>query len=1633
MRDHVGDTVSDQLGSSPIPSLKTTLDTVLSSTRQLIPYDIAEITLWDEERQCCVTQGWGGDRAYIKEAGGVYRIDEGYTGWIIRRRRFLLVRDVQARRDVRPRLDTSEFLFQSYIGIPLQTRGHFVGTLELASYQKDAWLERDLEILQAVANQAVVAIENVHLYAETQRRAEQQAGLARIAALAGSTLDLDELLDRVMGETLRLLEAEQGVLLLYDEEQDALVARYLASARADRAVVEAFKIPANAEGFEQSIFARGGSYFCNDVEHDLNIIPAYRPHIGAVGTRNFAGVALRLKERSIGELYLGDREGGFGRKDVRVLQMVAGYFASAIENTRLYDEMRRRASELTSLAEISATVSESLELEHALHAIASAVLKVVGCQRSAIFVLDETQQVLRLAMTQGLSEEYAAQSQTLTLERGGRAHAVATVEPLIVSDVQADESLLAFAPMSVREGFRAFADFPLKRADRVIGMLSAVYVEPHRFSKIEIELLTAFADQSAIAIENARLYTQADEELRRREEALRRRNRELAMLYEAATAVSSSLSLSDVLQIVADQMTRLLNSKGCALSLWDRERNVVETLVDYSTTWKEPSGTTYDLDDYPATRRVLETRQPMVVQYGDPMADEAELALMAEQGIETLLMLPLVTRDQVLGLAELIDDTDSKSYTPEEIRLAESLAAQAAAAIENARLYEQAQQEIVVRKRAEDALRRLQRVSREINATFELEHILPLVLEEARRLGKATHGAIILLDSVSGVMRLEVCTGYSEVEETHIHMLLRTPGAHPGLAEVLRTNESLLISDVSTEADQVSIRPETRSLLIVPIFYQESLAGLIVLESTERGVFNQAVLEFVEGLSAQATTAIGNIQRYYDQLERGELLRRRADQLAAVLEVSRALRSDRPLEEILEEIAYAIQESVGFNLVLIGVLEGDPPYRRRVAAAGVPLAEFERMKETRDPWSVVADLMTAEFRVSHSYYIPAEQQAHWRGRIDVYEEGVDGATREPGRWHPHDLLLVPLVGPGGDIQGLLSVDQPLNGRAPNWETVESLEIFAAQAALAIENAHLFHKVRHFSQEMEHRVEERTQELAKAMGELTEERDRVETLYRITSQLSSSLDLDHVLNLALRLVVDAVGAERASILMLELESKKLIYRAALGAGERLPIGGIPTRFSPGEGLAGWVVEHREAAIVPDIRQDPRWIESQNNREREYRSALAVPLMVSDDVLGVLLLFHPQVDHFNEAHLLLVETAVIQVANAINNAELYNLIFDQAERLGNTLKAHKVEATKSQAILEGVADGVIVADADGKVILFNAAAERILGLPRERASGRSINEMLGLYGSQARDWMEKVVGWAEQPKTYTAEEYLAAQLEIGDRVVSVHLAPVLMENEFLGTVSAFRDVTAEVEAERAKTEFVSTVSHELRTPMTSIKGYVELLLMGAVGVLTEVQRNFLSVVDVNVDRLTILVDDLLDISRIESGRVAISPRVMCIEEVIEQVVVTMRARAADQGLTLQSTAPDTLPRVIADPDRVAQILTNLMANACNYTPPGGDVTVSACVHGDEVRVSVCDTGIGIAQEDQEKIFERFFRADDSMVQDAPGTGLGLSIVQSLIEMQGGRIWVESELCRGSTFTFALPTAKARRVPEEGATPA
>jgi len=438
----------------------------------------------------------------------------------------------------------------------------------------------------------------------------------------------------------------------------------------------------------------------------------------------------------------------------------------------------------------------------------------------------------------------------------------------------------------------------------------------------------------------------------------------------------------------------------------------------------------------------------------------------------------------------------------------------------------------------------------------------------------------------------------------------------------------------------------------------------------------------------------------------------------------------------------------------------------------------------------------------------------------------------------------------------------------------------------------------------------------------------------------------------------------------------------------------------------------------VAEDPRWLR-EDGVAPENKSVLAAPLLSGEVAVGVLLLFHPRTDYFTEAQAQLVMTIGHQLASAIDNADLYTLVQESAERLGNLARAYQAETAKSQAILEAIADGVMVANAAGKVILFNAAAARILDTPRQAVLGRNIQDMLGLFGEASSSWATLAADW-QSNRAGSEVTHIEEKLEIEDRVVSLHLAPVYRDIEFLGMVSVFRDITRDVEVARMKSDFVSTVSHELRTPMTSIKGFVDLILMGMAGSVSERQRHFLSIVKSNVDRLAELVEDLLDLSRIETGRLRLQLESVSFPAVLQVVLDSLQGEIEEKGLELVVEVSHNLPRVKGDRDRLIRILTNLVSNAYKYTPAGGRICITATPQNGSLRVTVADTGIGISEADQAKLFARFFRGDHPVVRESGGTGLGLAIVKSLVELHGGTLQVQSELGKGSEFTFTLPLA-------------
>ena len=345
----------------------------------------------------------------------------------------------------------------------------------------------------------------------------------------------------------------------------------------------------------------------------------------------------------------------------------------------------------------------------------------------------------------------------------------------------------------------------------------------------------------------------------------------------------------------------------------------------------------------------------------------------------------------------------------------------------------------------------------------------------------------------------------------------------------------------------------------------------------------------------------------------------------------------------------------------------------------------------------------------------------------------------------------------------------------------------------------------------------------------------------------------------------------------------------------------------------------------------------------------------------------------------------------------------------------------AALASITDGVVISDTGNQVVILNRAAARMLDADPKAALGKPVAELFGPFSARGRLTIVEAVQRLEaDPYSYGQSGQPAETIiEIGSRFVQAHLSPVLTDvGQFLGIVIVLRDITREVEADRSRSDFVSNVSHELRLPLTAIKGYCDLLLRDAVGRLEEEQMRFLHIVQNNADHLVALINDLLDISRVESYRLDLDIQPVQMEALIRDVADMIKLQCDDKGLRLTVEIEPNVGVVLGDPKRLNQVVANLANYAYNFTPEGGRVRLGLSRSEDGVRVDVSDGGPTISPKDRARIFQRFHRTEDSLAYEVQGTGLELPIANLLVEMHGGRLWIDGDEGQGNTFTFVLP---------------
>jgi PAS domain S-box-containing protein len=397
-----------------------------------------------------------------------------------------------------------------------------------------------------------------------------------------------------------------------------------------------------------------------------------------------------------------------------------------------------------------------------------------------------------------------------------------------------------------------------------------------------------------------------------------------------------------------------------------------------------------------------------------------------------------------------------------------------------------------------------------------------------------------------------------------------------------------------------------------------------------------------------------------------------------------------------------------------------------------------------------------------------------------------------------------------------------------------------------------------------------------------------------------------------------------------------------------------------------------------------------------SVIALPIRTKDQVSAVLWVGYGEVRQFDSSEVDLLSTLAGQTAVLVENARLF-----QAAEGGRRQLA---------AILTSTTDAVLVTDRDDRILLANPAAERAFGIRADRVVGCEVSET-ALSSTLMSVFDESL----------SANEALNEEVPLSDgRTLYASVSTILSaDSERIGRVAVMRDITRFKELDELKSDFVATVSHDLRAPLTFMRGYATMLPM--VGDLSEKQKEYVDKILQGVSQMSELIDDLLDLGRVEAG-VGMERKPCHMGAILIEAVDGIRVRAVAKGLTLRLEPPSGTAVVAGDAALLRQMISNLVDNAIKYTPSGGTVTVGLSVHDGEASIYVSDTGIGIALDDQVRLFEKFYRIKRRDTADIPGTGLGLAIVKSIVERHGGRVWVESDLDKGSTFHVLLPLIKS-----------
>jgi len=1185
-------------------------------------------------------------------------------------------------------------------------------------------------------------------------------------------------------------------------------------------------------------------------------------------------------------------------------------------------------------------------------------------------------------------------------------------------------------------GARTLLYAPMLKDDKLIGVITIYRQEVRPFTDKQIALVENFAAQAVIAIENTRLLNELRESL----------DQQTATSEVLKVISSSPGDLQPVFDAMLANATRICEAKFGTLYLYDGEAYRTASLCNAPPAFAEYRRRG-PIHPGPGTGlgRIASTKQ--LVHVADITAEQSyidrdPLFVTAVElgGFRAFLAVPMLKDGNLIG-AILIYRQEVGAFSDKQIALVQNFANQAVIAIENTRLLNELRESLEQQTATADVLRVIS------SSPGELEPVFQAMLENAVRICDANFGMLFIAEGKNYRMAAGHNLPSAYVEERQRKPLVSMSG-NIALARVAKTKTPVQIPDVAEDPAYRSdplrrsfvSQTGARTVVCVPMLKDDELVGAIAIYRQEVRPFADKQIELLTNFASQAVIAIENTRLLNELRQRTADLTESLEQQTATSEVLKVIsRSAFDLQPVFDAMAENAVKLCEAERAFIFRFDGE--LLRSVATYNVGPETREFVD--RNPIALGQHSISARAALERRTVQVADVQA---------DPNYAYAMRDirPIR----TVLAVPML-KDDELVGTITIYR-LEVNPFTDKQIALVETFAAQAVIAIENTRLLNELR-----------ERTTDLTESLEQQTATSKVLEVISR------SAFDLQAVFESVAESSVRLCGADRAFIF--RFDGELLRVAVAFNASQALRdfISKNPT-IRPGRSSgAGRAALERRTVHIPDTLADPDY--SYAKDVEKIRTVLGVPILKGDDLLGALAIYHlEEVRPFTDKQIALVETFADQAAIAIDNAQLLDELRHRTDELGRSISELQALGEVSQAVNSTLDLETVLSTIVAKAVqLSGTEAGAIYGYDEQPREFR-LRATYGMDQTLIDALTQRHIGFedpnvaevfAQREPTQVADlreepasELNNLALHAGYRARMV--APLLRGEDIVGilvvrrrTPGEFAKNTVDIiktfaaqsalailnarlfheiedkgrqleEASQHKSQFLANMSHELRTPLNAILGYTELMADGAYGEPSEKMLGILKRLEANGKHLLGLINDVLDLSKIEAGQLVLELSDYSVKDIAQTVQSTLEPLAADKKLGFKVEVAPQLPSGRGDGRRLTQVLINLVGNAIKFTD-AGEVAIKAEANNGSFCVSVRDTGPGISAADQTKLFQEFQQADNAITRKKGGTGLGLAISKRIIEMHGGRIWVESQPGQGSTFAFTLPVIVERQV--------